>query len=135
MTTAAAHRGSVRPRRSRLGRRGYSWLTLAPVLALVALFTLFPFAYAAWTSVHRHVLVLQGRPFVGLRNYSNAIEDPLFAHSITTSLIFVAAAVPLVTVAGLLVALLLNQRVRGFGILLALVLLPWSIPSVSAGIM
>jgi multiple sugar transport system permease protein len=135
VTTAAADRGRARARRSRLGRRGYSWVTLTPVLALVALFTLAPFVYAAWTSVHRHVLVLQGRPFVGLRNYENAIEDPLFADSIKTSLIFAGVAVPLVTLVGLLVALLLNQRVRGFGILLVIVLLPWSIPTVSAGIM
>jgi multiple sugar transport system permease protein len=135
VTTTAADRGRARARRGRLGRRGYSWATLTPVLALVALFTLFPIAYAAWTSVHRHVLVLEGRPFVGLRNYQNAVEDPLFGDSIKTSLIFVAAAVPLVTLAGLLVALLLNQRVRGFGILLVLVLLPWSVPTVSAGIM
>jgi ABC-type sugar transport system permease subunit len=122
-------------RRRRLGRRGYSWLTLAPVLALVGLFTLLPFAYAAWTSVHRHVLVLQGRPYVGLRNYRNAIDDPLFGASLKTTLIFVVVAVPLVTLVGLLVALLLNQRVRGFGVLLVLVLLPWSVPTVSAGIM
>jgi multiple sugar transport system permease protein len=131
---AAVPAAASRPRRRRLGRRSYSWLTLGPVLALVALFTLGPVAYAAWTSVHRHVLVLQDRPYVGLRNYQNAIEDPLFADSIKSSLIFVAFAVPLVTVAGLLVALLLNQRVRGFAILLVLVLLPWSIPTVSAGI-
>ena len=122
-------------RRGRLGRRGYSWATLAPVLALVGLFTLLPFAYAAWTSVHRHVLVLQGRPYVGLRNYRNAIDDPLFGNSLKTTLIFVLVAVPLVTLIGLLVALLLNQRVRGFGVLLVLVLLPWSVPTVSAGIM
>ena len=122
-------------RRGRLGRRGYSWATLAPVLAIVGLFTLLPFAYAAWTSVHRHVLVLQGRPYVGLRNYRNAIEDPLFSNSLKTTLIFVLVAVPLVTLIGLLVALLLNQRVRGFGVLLVLVLLPWSVPTVSAGIM
>jgi multiple sugar transport system permease protein len=122
-------------RKGRLGRRGYSWVTLAPVLALVGVFTLLPFAYAAWTSVHRHVLVLQGRPYVGLRNYRNAIDDPLFGNSLKTTLIFVAVAVPLVTLIGLLVALLLNQRVRGFGVLLVLVLLPWSVPTVSAGIM
>jgi multiple sugar transport system permease protein len=131
---SAAVLGRGRRRRGRLGRTGYRWATLAPVLAIVALFTLIPFGYAAWTSVHRHVLVLQGHPYVGLRNYRNAIEDPLFVGSIKTSLIFLVA-VPLVTVAGLLVALLLNQRVRGFGILLVLVLLPWSIPTVSAGIM
>jgi multiple sugar transport system permease protein len=135
VTTAAADRGRARARKSRLGRRTYSWATLAPVLVIVAFFTLIPFVYAAWTSVHRHVLVLQGRPYVGLRNYQNAVEDPLFADSIKTSLIFVGVSVPLVTLAGLLVALLLNQRVRGFGILLVLVLLPWAVPTVSAGIM
>jgi len=135
VTTSAAVRGGAHARRGRLGRRGYSWATLAPVLAIVGLFTLLPFAYAAWTSVHRHVLVLQGRPYVGLRNYRNAIDDPLFGNSLKTTLIFVLVAVPLVTVIGLLVALLLNQRVRGFGILLVLVLLPWSVPTVSAGIM
>jgi multiple sugar transport system permease protein len=135
MATGGAVTGQrARSRESRFGRRGYSWLTLMPALALVALFTLFPVGYAAWTSVHRHVLVLQDRPYVGLRNYQNAIEDPLFADSIKSSLIFGAVAVPLVTLAGLLVALLLNQRVRGFAILLVLVLLPWAIPTVSAGI-
>ena len=135
MTTSGAVRGRAHARKGRLGRRGYSWVTLAPVLALVGVFTLLPFAYAAWTSVHRHVLVLQGRPYVGLRNYRNAIDDPLFGNSLKTTLIFVAVAVPLVTLIGLLVALLLHQRVRGFGVLLVLVLLPWSVPTVSAGIM
>jgi len=135
VTTSAAVRGGAHARRRRLGRRGYSWATLAPVLVIVGLFTLLPFAYAAWTSVHRHVLVLQGRPYVGLRNYRNAIDDPLFGNSLKTTLIFVLVVVPLVTLIGLLVALLLNQRVRGFGILLVLVLLPWSVPTVSAGIM
>lgn len=130
--TAAVRLGR---RRSRLGAGGYRWATLAPVLAIVAFFTLIPFGYAAWTSVHRHVLILQGHPYVGLRNYRTVVEDPLFGGSIKTSVIFVAVTVPLVTVIGLLVALLLNQRVRGFGILLVLVLLPWSIPTVSAGIM
>lgn len=110
-------------------------MTLAPVLVIVGLFTLLPFIYAAWTSVHRHVLIVQGHPYVGLRNYRQAIDDPLFAGSLKTSLIFVAVAVPLVTLVGLLVALLLDQRVRGFGVLLVLVLLPWSVPTVSAGIM
>src|SRR5919204_4331467 len=109
MTTGAAVGGRIRARGFRLGRARYSWVTLAPVLALVGLFTLAPFAYAAWTSVHRHVLVLQGRPYVGLRNYRNAIDDPLFSTSLKTTLIFVAVAVPLVTLIGLLVALLLNQ--------------------------
>lgn len=105
------------------------------MLALVALFTLFPFFYALVTSLHRYVLTLPGKPYVGLGNYRAALSDPMVHSSAKTSLIFVAVAVPLVTALGIGVAVLLNQRVKGFGILLVLVLLPWSVPTVSAGIM
>jgi multiple sugar transport system permease protein len=108
---------------------------VTPVLALVALFTLFPFFYALVTSLHRYVLTLPGKPYVGLDNYRTALSDTTVHSSAKTSLIFVAFAVPLVTVLGIGVAVLLNQRVKGFGILLVLVLLPWSVPTVSAGIM
>lgn len=136
-TPNAAARGVGVPlwRRVRRAVPLSAWGTVAPVLALVALFTLFPFFYALLTSFHRHVLTLPGTPYVGLGNYRTAVSDPMVHSSAKTSLIFVAAAVPLVTLLGLGVALLLNQRVKGFGILLVLVLLPWSVPTVSAGIM
>ena len=117
------------------GGTPYGWLTVLPVLAVIALFTLFPFFYAAVNSLHRHILTLPGSPFVGLQNYRTALSDSAVHSAAVTSLIFVAIAVPLVTALGLAVAVLLNQRVKGFGILLVLVLLPWSVPTVSAGIM
>jgi multiple sugar transport system permease protein len=117
------------------GGTAYGWLTVTPVLAVIALFTLFPFLYAAVNSLHRHILTLPGSPFVGLQNYRTALSDSAVHSAAVTSLIFVAIAVPVVTALGLAVAVLLNQRVKGFGILLVLVLLPWSVPTVSAGIM
>jgi multiple sugar transport system permease protein len=136
-SNAAAHPARARPRRpgGRIAARLYAWGTLTPVLAFVALFTLFPFLYALVTSLHRYVLTIPGKPYVGLANYRDALSDGMVHSSAKTSLIFIAAAVPLVTVLGLGVAVLLNQRVKGFGILLVLVLLPWSVPTVSAGIM
>jgi multiple sugar transport system permease protein len=117
------------------GGTTYGWLTVTPVLAVIALFTLFPFVYAAVNSLHRHILTLPGSPWVGLDNYRTALDDSAARSSATTSLIFVALAVPLVTALGLAVAVLLSQRVKGFGVLMVLVLLPWSVPTVSAGIM
>src|SRR5438034_8536321 len=137
-SNVAAHRagaGSWRRPRGRLAARVYSWGTVTPVLALVALFTLFPFFYALVNSLHRYVLTLPGKPYVGLDNYRAALSDSMAHSSAITSLIFTAVAVPVVTALGLAVAVLLNQRVKGFGILLVLVLLPWSVPTVSAGIM
>jgi multiple sugar transport system permease protein len=118
-------------RRSRL----YTWATILPVVALVALFTLFPFVYAAVNSTRQRILTIPAhQPFVGLRNYEQVIASDTFDVAARNTLLFLLLTVPTVTALGLGVALLLSQRVRGFGVLVALVLLPWSIPLVSAGI-
>jgi multiple sugar transport system permease protein len=130
MAIAAARPAKVF-RRSRL----YTWGTVLPVVALVALFTLFPFAYAAVNSTRQRILTIPAhQPFVGLRNYEQVIGSDTFEVAARNTLVFLLLTVPVVTALGLGVALLLTQRVRGFGVLVALVLLPWSIPLVSAGI-
>ncbi len=124
--------------RTKLSRRGpnfYAWATILPVLILVAAFTLYPFGFAASMSVRKYILTQPNvHPFVGLRNFTQVINDDLFTVSARNTLTFTLLSVPLVTLLGLGVALLLNSRLRGFGILRALVLLPWAIPLVSAGI-
>lgn len=113
----------------------YQALTIIPVLLLVGLFTLFPFVYAAITSTRRVLLTLPGHtPFIGLRNYVQVLNDGTAHVAIKNTLVFTALTVPSVIVLGFFVALLLHQRMWGVGLLRALVLLPWSIPLVSAGI-
>jgi multiple sugar transport system permease protein len=113
----------------------YRWGTVTPVVVLVGLFTLFPLLYALGTSLHRVVLTQpESSPFVGLENYTDVLGEKAFANAAKNTLWFAAVSVPVVTAAGLAAALLLNQRIRGFSILRVLVLLPWSIPLVSAGI-
>src|SRR5918996_4284909 len=113
----------------------YRWGSVTPVVLLVALFTLFPLLYALFTSVRRVVLTQpESAPFVGFENYADVLGEKAFINAAGNTLWFAAVSVPLVTVAGLAVALLLNQRMKGFGLLRVLVLLPWSIPLVSAGI-
>src|SRR3989454_2492138 len=117
------------------GVPAHPWLTVAPVLALVALFTIFPFIYAAVTSTRQMILTLPDQtPFVGLKNYLDVLQDASARQAAVNAVVFSVVAVTAVTLLGLLVALLLNQPIQGFGILRALVLLPWAIPLVSAGI-
>ncbi len=124
--------------RIKLGRRApnfYTWATILPVLILVAAFTLYPFGFAASMSVRKYILTQPNiHPFVGLQNFTQVIGDELFSVSARNTLTFTLLSVPLVTLLGLGVALLLNNRLRGFGVLRTLVLLPWAIPLVSAGI-
>lgn len=115
--------------------RLYTWATISPVILWVALFTIFPFGFAIYLSTHKFHLIQQDHPFVGLRNFEKVITDELFVVSGRNTLLFTVAATMLVTVFGLAVALLLNNRLRGFGIVRTLILLPWAMPLVSAGIL
>jgi multiple sugar transport system permease protein len=131
-----SHLQNGRPQSGRRRLSLYAWATILPVLILVAAFTIYPFASAAWLSVRKYVLTEPGNhPFVGLLNFTQVMRDELFAASARNTLIFTLLSVPLVTLLGLGVALLLNNRLRGFGVLRAIVLLPWAIPLVSVGIM
>lgn len=134
-STLVATATATRPAKVFRSSRLYTWGTILPVFALVALFTLFPFVYAAVNSTRQRVLTIPAhQPFVGLKNYEQVISSDTFDVAVRNTFVFLLLTVPTVTALGLGVALLLNQRVRGFGVLVALVLLPWSIPLVSAGI-
>jgi multiple sugar transport system permease protein len=114
----------------------YRWGSITPVIAIIALFTLFPLFYALFTSLHRVILTQPDvEPFIGAENYSDVLSEKAFADAAKNTAFFTLVSVPVVTAAGLGVALLLHQRLRGFGILRVLLLLPWSVPLVSAGIM
>lgn len=62
--------------------------------------------------------------FVGLANYDRAIHDPVLAHSVLVTLLFVALAVPADLVIGLVLAMVLNTRARGIGLFRTIFLLP-----------
>jgi multiple sugar transport system permease protein len=128
-------------RAATLGRpalpRGISrpWIVILPALVLVGLFSVYPFIFAVQLSLHRVLLSRPDRaPFVGLGNYLDVILVPEFQLAAAKTAMFTAITVPAVAALGLGVALLLNQRLRGFGILRWVVLLPWAVPLVAAGI-
>jgi multiple sugar transport system permease protein len=74
--------------------------------------------------------------FVGLHNYVRLFtDDPRFVKALLNTLFIVALGVPTQMVAGLLLALLLNQKVRGLGIYRTFFFLPSQITGVSLALM
>jgi multiple sugar transport system permease protein len=67
----------------------------------------------------------------GLENFRSLIESPVVRISLRSSLIFLLTAVPLRLLAALLLALLLQQKRRFFGLHRAVVYLPTVIPEVA----
>ena len=130
---------SRRPSRGRqiaAGRESrYAYLTLLPVLLIMAAFSLYPIGYSVYLSVHKEVLTDPlNHPFVGFQNFNNALQSYYLISSLTSTLAFMAMAVPGVMVFGLLASLLLNEAFAGARILRVAILLPWAMPAVVSGI-
>jgi multiple sugar transport system permease protein len=141
MGQTSAVRGRARPgaapgQRRRSAYRGTAragLLMAAPVLVLVAVFTLYPFAYAINEST-RIESPLFPPQFVGLDNYRGVIDSVYFRDAAQTTLLFALVTTPLLVGLGVLVALLLNERFFGNTALRAGMLLPWALPATVAGL-
>lgn len=105
---------------------------LLPSLVFVLIFSLYPIAESLRLSFYRLILTLPwlGQKFVGWENYGDLLTDPVALKSLWTTLLFVAVTAPMEVVLGLGMALVLNEAFRGRGLLRAVVLIPWAIPTV-----
>ena len=118
--------------RQRLGRwdvKVSPYLYISPFFILFAVVGLFPLGYTAWVSLHDWNLIGGEGDFVGLANFTDVLAQPNFWTALrNTFSIFLMSAVPQVTVALLLAAVLdANLRTKTFwrmGVLLPYVVAP-----------
>lgn len=105
---------------------------LGPSLILIGLFFVVPILDSFRLSFFRLILTFPwlGQKFVGLENYQDLFTDPIAFKSLMTTVIFVGVTTSLEVALGLGIALVLNEWFRGRGLLRALVLIPWAIPTV-----
>jgi multiple sugar transport system permease protein len=105
---------------------------LVPSFLFVALFSLYPILASVRLSFYRLILTLPwlGEKFVGLENYRDLATDPVARHSLAITLVFVGTTALLEVALGLAMALVLNESFRGRGLLRAVVLIPWAMPTV-----
>jgi multiple sugar transport system permease protein len=119
-----------------LSETAFGYLLNLPALLLILALVAYPIGYSFWVSLHRYNLK---RPnvftFVGLDNYIEALQTPLFWHALTVTTVFSALSVVGVVVIGTAIALISNEAFRGRGVLRSLILLPWAIPPVVNGLM
>ncbi len=136
MSTALVNREIPRANSKRLFERLYPFGSVLPALLVVILFTIYPVFYAIRSSLYQYVMTKpNSHPFVGLRNFYEAITSYYFKTSIINTGVYTVAAVAGVMLFGVLVALLLNTKLRSVNALKLVILLPWAIPAVVAGLM
>jgi multiple sugar transport system permease protein len=105
---------------------------LAPLAAFVIALILLPVLGTFWNSLFLDVTFLPRR-FIGFDNYTGLWHDPAFWRSLRFTVLFVLISVPLETLLGLFIALILNEAFPLRGLLRACVLIPWAIPAAVSG--
>ena len=111
------------------------YLCLSPWALGLVLFVLGPMVASLYLSLTRYNIA---RPpeFVGLQNYVQAFtEDKLFFPSLLRTFTFAFVVVPIGQTGSLLLATLLNERLKGQNVYRALYFLPSLTPAVAAAIM
>ncbi|MFI5909865.1 carbohydrate ABC transporter permease [Dactylosporangium sp. NPDC051541] len=118
---------ATRKRRSLTG-----WRFVAPFMAVFALVFLAPIGYSIYLSLYRTKLI-GGTAFVGIDNYTKAIDDPQFWSAFGRVALFLAVQVPIMLLLALFLALAIDSgRLYGASFFRISVFLPYAVPAVVA---
>lgn len=107
-------------------------LLLLPALLVLGVFQLYPIVDAFRISFQDfHFLNPSGATWVGGDNYLALFERDAFRRAIVNTLLLLVTVVPLQTIGGFVIALMLNERMTGQGAYRTLFFLPYVTPPVA----
>jgi multiple sugar transport system permease protein len=134
---AAATVATASPRgrlRATWRRNRFAWTLVAPVATLVAIGVLFPLGYVLLLGSYDYSPYLGHMArYVGIANYHALFADDAFRSALVASVIWVLGSVVPQFLLGLGMALVLNERFRGRGIVRTIILAPWAVSGVVTG--
>lgn len=108
-------------------------LLVLPQLLLTAFFFLWPAGQAIWTSLTRADPFGASVVFVGLENFQDLFQDPLYVDTIGRTALFCSCVTVLSIGLGMIFALAADREIRGRGAYRFLLIWPYAVaPAVSA---
>jgi multiple sugar transport system permease protein len=108
---AEAHQPTLKKTERREALAGA--LMVSPSVVLLIVFFFIPVGLAFLLAFTNARLISPSISFVGLDNFTRLAEDPLFWKSLRNTLYFAVVVVPLQSAFALLLALVVNTRIRG----------------------
>lgn len=108
---------------------------LLPTYLSIFLVMVYPLLQCVYFSLTDRLFTYKNWSFVGLENYGRLLHDPLFHTSFINSIKLTLFVVTGNIILGLMLALLMNRSFPLRGLLRALLLLPWVVPTMVTTIM
>lgn len=109
-------------------------LLVGPNLLLFSIFTYWPLIYNGYLSFVRWDMLAPIKLWVGLNNYRDLFNSKAFMGILLNTGVFTVASVGLICAIGLVIALLLNQPLRGRNIVRGVVFSPVMLSGAAIGI-
>ncbi len=121
-------------RNKRTGDAIFSGLFLLPIILLVGLFIVMPIIQSVIMSFQDYGArnLISGKPgtWNNFENYKSLFRSGLIANSIGITLRFVAIVVFFEFFIGIILALILNSKIKGARFLRSLMMMPWVVPTI-----
>jgi multiple sugar transport system permease protein len=109
------------------------FLFVAPAELILLIFLAYPFFLGLWLGVTDTLVGREGH-YIGFENYISLTKDPTFWLTVFNTFIYTVVAVFLKAILGIGLAVVLNRDFKGKGLMRAIVLLPWIIPTALSAI-
>lgn len=126
MTLVAEGAAPERMQRRELTDRAFAWLLISPALIFILVIVVWPLVETIRLSFTD--ATLGGENWVGVQNYAALFGDPKFWQTVGRTFYWMALAVSLKLIVGLIGASLLNAAIPGKALFRVLVMPPWVIP-------
>jgi ABC-type sugar transport system permease subunit len=108
---------------------------ILPTLLLIGLLVFYPIVRSLLESLHKSTLILATPEFVGIGNYIKILQSEIFYQVLWQSGVWTIVVIAFQFAIGLGSAFLLQKWFPGRDVVRALVILPWIIPGVVAGML
>lgn len=112
---------------SKTRRTLVSYSFLLPAILYFSIFFFYPIALEFWASLRSGLPLVGESQFVGIENYQRILQDKRVIHSFQVTLIYSVGSTVVTAIVGLILALILNQKIRGRVIIRSIIFFPYMI--------
>jgi putative chitobiose transport system permease protein len=110
------------------------YLFLAPAAVILVLFFFIPFFESLVLSFQSYRTDIYNPQWIGLENYIQLFHAPIFWKTLVNTFIYLVGVVPALVVLPLIIAIFVNQKLRGIKIFRIIIYIPVIVSIVVAGI-
>lgn len=118
---------------ARQSDKWFKWLLVAPAALLILAISIYPLIFSIWVLFVNYDFQIPGHAFVGLKNFSQVIFDPVARYSLLVTVVLSVINVAVEFLLGLAIAMAMAKSFRGRGVIISVLIVPLFISPVIVG--